>query len=51
MKRRNPRRESFSKKKMKRLATRKIKNQISSRIRRFTRRGAIQLKAKFALQI
>ena len=47
--RRNPRRESFSKKEMKRLSTRKIKKtQILSRMSRFIRDEAIQLKAKFA---
>jgi hypothetical protein len=46
----NPSRESFLKKKMKRFHKKqKLKTQILSRIRRFIRRGAIQLKAKFAL--
>jgi hypothetical protein len=50
--RRNPRRKSFLKKKMKRLYKNKTKKlKILSRMSRFIRDEAIQLKAKFAKQI
>jgi hypothetical protein len=50
-KRSNPRRESFLKKKMKRLSTNKNskKTNNSSRMGEFTSPEAIQLSAKFAL--